>query len=323
MAHDVTDRNSTRALKVAANRASESQIDLMWYGRHGQQDNTQYALSGQEDNGAQVTSVGDRVFLTSIDHHPRWRIPQCYFPTGFVRHRDDFIALADAMAKKATNASGGTPITADMRGPLGGILHELFKNTHEWARTDENGVPLARSVRGILAQGHTWAEHEALEVTEGSQALRDYFLTPGLRTPAGRLRFLELSVFDSGPGLAKRWLSARPKGAADPNAPTLEEEYRACIECFVRWNSSTRAGQKGLGLHEVMHTLSQLGAFFRVRTGRLSLFRNFLAQPHPGSTTEADCSLLDWTTRSERLESLALVAGVLYTMLIPIRGRPR
>jgi len=29
-----------------------------------------------------------------------------------------------------------------------------------------------------------------------------------------------------------------------------------------------------------MSTLSQLGAFFRVRTGRLSLYRDFIARPY-------------------------------------------
>jgi hypothetical protein len=324
MARDVTDRNGTRALKVAANRTSESQIDLMWQGRRGQQeDAAQGSLWGPEEAvGTEVTSVGDRVFLASIDHHPRWRIPQCYFPTGEVRHRDDFVALADAMAKKATGASGGSPVTADVRGPLGGILHELFKNTHEWARTDGNGVPLLRSVRGLLAQGHNWAEQEALEVASGSPALADYLSSPGVRTPGGRWRFLELSVFDSGPGLARRWLSGHLEGAANPATPTPEEEYRACVECFVRWNSSTLAGHKGLGLHEVMRTLSRLNAFFRVRTGRLSLYRDFVAWPYAGSTGE-DCSLTDWTTRSAVLTPLAAAEGVLYTMLIPIQGRPR
>ena len=324
MAHNVTDRTGTRALKVVANKASELEIDMMWFGRRGRQkEQAQLTFWGPEEmGGAEVTSVGDRVFLASIDHHPRWQIPQCYFPTGEVRTRDDFVALADAMAKKATSGRGGSPVTPDVRGSLGAILHELFKNTHEWARTDEAGVPLLRSVRGILAQGHTWADQEATEAAEGSQALREYLLAPGLRTAAGRFRFLELSVFDSGPGLARRWLAESSKGEAGSSNPTLEDEYRACMECFVRWNTSTRAGHKGLGLHEVMQTLSSLGAFFRVRTGRLSLFRDFLRRPHIDSATESRCPLLDWTSRSERLTALVRAEGVLYTMLIPIGGRP-
>jgi hypothetical protein len=236
--------------------------------------------------------------------------------------RDDFVVLADAMAKKATSGRGGSRVTADVRGPLGAILHELFKNTHEWARTDETEVPLLRSVRGILAQGHSWTEQEAIEAAEGSQALHNYLLAPGLPSPEGRLRFLELSVFDSGPGLARRWLAEFPKGAADPGSPTPEEEYRACMECFVRWNTSTRAGHKGLGLHEVMQTLSRLGAFFRVRTGHLSLYRDFLALPQAESGSRADCFLGDWKSGGGSLNALAGVAGVLCTMLIPIRGRP-
>ena len=323
MARDVTDRAGGRALKVRANRASDAEIDRMWFGRR-QKESQQPLLWGDTDavESPDVTSVGDRVFLASIDHHPRWRIPPCYFPTGAVRHRDDFVALADSMAKKATSGHGGSPVTSDVRGPLGAILHELFKNTHEWARTDENGVPLLRSVRGLLAQGHSWAEQEALEVADESPALATYLSAPGVRRPEKRWRFLELSLFDSGPGLARRWLAEFPKGAAVPGSPTPQEEYRACMECFVRWNSSTRAGHKGLGLHEVMQILSRLGAFFRVRSGRLSLFRDFVALPHTGPASEGACSLLDWTSRSDLLTPLARAEGVLYTMLIPVGRLP-
>ncbi len=323
MARDVTDQACLRALKVSANRASEPEIDLMWFGRQQQASRQPSLWEGTDKpEGPDIASVGDRVFLASIDHHPRWRIPPCYFHSGEVRHRDDFVALAEAMARKATSGRGGSPVTADVRGPLGAVLHELFKNTHEWARTDEHGVPLLRSVRGLLAQGHSWAEQEALEVAGESPALAAYLSAPGVRTPDGRWRFLELSIFDSGAGLARRWLSGHPEGATDPAAPTPEEEYRACAECFVRWNSSTRAGHKGLGLHEVMRTLSHLNAFFRVRSGRLSLYRDFAARPYAGSAGE-DCSLTDWTTRSAAPTPLAFAEGVLYTMLIPIRGRPQ
>jgi hypothetical protein len=322
MARDVTDRAGERALKVLANRVSDAEIDLMWFGRRRLAVRQPSLWAGTDDiNGPEVSSVGDRVFLAAIDHHPRWRIPPCYFPTGDVRHRDDFIALADLVAKKATSGRGGSPITSDLRGPLGAILHELFKNTHEWARTDEHGVPLLRSVRGLLAQGHSWAQPEALEVATGSPALTSYLSAPSIRMPEGRWRFLELSVFDSGPGLARRWLAGHPGRAADLANPTLEEEYRACVECFLRWNSSTGAGHKGVGLHEVMRTLSRLGAFFRVRTGRLSLYRDFVASPYVG-TVDEDCSLNDWTTGTDDMTALAATEGVLYTMLIPIRGHP-
>ena len=94
--------------------------------------------------------------------------------------------LAEAMARYATSAKGGTPITPDVRKPLGAILHELFKNTHEWARTDVQGATLLRSVRGLLAQGHSWAEEEVMEAAKGSAALAEYLAHSGLRSKEGR-----------------------------------------------------------------------------------------------------------------------------------------
>ena len=65
----------------------------MWFGRR--QPNRQPSLWDYANSGEapEIAAVGDRVFLASIDHHPRWRIPHFYFPSGEVRHRDDFVAL--------------------------------------------------------------------------------------------------------------------------------------------------------------------------------------------------------------------------------------
>ena len=222
---------------MEANRASEAVIDLMWRGRRDPRSIDQPSLGGTKTRtGGKPPAClpwATRVFLASIDHHPRWRIPQCYFPTGEVRYRDDFTVLAEAMAKYATSATGGTPITADVRKPLGAILHELFKNTHEWARTDVHGAPLLRSVRGLLAQGHTWAEEEAKEVAEGSEALAKYLAHPAVPSKIGRWRFLELSIFDSGIGLARRWLASKRGGEIKLTDVQLDEEYAAVHGMFL------------------------------------------------------------------------------------------
>jgi len=325
MARDLTDRGRSRSLKVEANRASEAIIDLMWRGRRDPRNVDQPSLWGDADDdrweAPSLSAVGNRVFLASIDHHPRWRIPQCYFPTGEVRYRDDFTSLAEAMARYATIATGGTPITADVRRTLGAILHELFKNTHEWARTDIHGAPLLRSVRGLLAQGHSWAEEEAKEAAKGSSALADYLAQPDVQSKDGRWRFLELSIFDSGIGLARRWLASKRGGEIKLADIQLDEEYATVQECFLRWNSSTRDGHKGLGLHEVMETLSGLGAFFRVRTGRLSMYRDFLASPYTDPGTAGSSLLADWSAHWDSLTAFAPVEGTLYTMLIPVTIR--
>jgi hypothetical protein len=325
MARDVTDRRCARALKVLANQASEPVIDMMWRGRRDPRSAGQRSLWGEGDDDAweapHVSAVGDRVFLASIDHHPRWRIPQCYFPTGEVRYRDDFVALADAMSKYAAVNTGGSPVTADVRKPLGTILHELFKNTHEWARTNAYGAALPRSVRGLLAQGHSWAEGEVREVAQGSEALAEYLGYRPFHSEEGRWRFLELSIFDSGIGLARRWLSGNAGREIDLGQVSLDDEYRACTDCFLRWNSSTGQGHKGLGLHEVMQTLSGLRAFFRVRTGRLSLYRNFVERPYPEPAPAGARLFADWSAHWGALTACALAEGTLYTMLIPITPR--
>jgi hypothetical protein len=70
-----------------------------------------------------------------------------------------------------------------------------------------------------------------------------------------------------------------------------------------------------------MQTLSDLRGFFRVRTGRLSLYRDFVARPYEGADTEAASGLIDWSGRAGGLNGMPSVEGVLYTMLIPISDR--
>jgi hypothetical protein len=296
----------------------------MWQGDRTTRELRQPSLFGEDERNEWdqpgVPGLGVSVFLASVDHYSKWRIPQCYFPSGEVRHRDDFVSLGESMMRRAA-WRGETPIPPELYRPLGSILHELFKNTHEWARTDEEGVPHLRSVRGLLAQGHTWGEQEIADVVEGSPALAAYLRNPDFRTNEGRFRCLELSIFDSGIGLARRWLSRESTSRNGVVRPTLDEEYQACMECFLRWKTSSGALHKGLGLHEVMETLSKLQGFFRVRTGRLSLYRDFVARPYGDSAPATSHILTDWSSQSESPTAMASVQGTLYTMLLPIRNR--
>jgi len=171
----------------------------MWCGRLREHESAPAVAVGDADDGDDpgVTAVGDRVFLASVDHHPRWRIPTAISRPGRSATATTSSPSPRRWRCKATSGRGGSPVSADVRGPLGAVLHELFKNTHEWARTDETGVPLLRSVRGLLAQGHSGRRGSGGSA-EGSPALGAYLASPGLPSPEGRLRFLELSVSTAG-----------------------------------------------------------------------------------------------------------------------------
>lgn len=314
MSADVADRTGNDLTRLA-NACCDEQLERIWRGP--QLDSRQRTLWGSEDEvqwqTPQVTGSGGKVFLISVDHHPRWRIPQCYFPDGRLRGRDDFVALATALVNRATRMYSDSPVLPELKRPLGAILHELFKNTHEWARTDFDDSDLARSVRGILVQRHDWTREQVNRIAQGSPGLERFVCHSNFQGNDGRLRFMELSVIDSGVGLAAR----RLRQAWSPQLP-CDDELRACLECLQKHCSSSRLAHKGLGLHEVMSTLSSLNAFMRIRTGKLSLYRDFVDQPYRANESMENSPLFDWNTGTHQLTPLARAEGVLYTMLIPI-----
>jgi hypothetical protein len=171
----------------------------------------------------------------------------------------------------------------------------------------------------MIVDAHTWDEEQTALASEGSRALRRYLLASNAPGQTRR-RHLEISVFDSGVGLARHWLARKRGKPVLLETLSPQDEYEACWECFQRWQTSSTLTNKGLGLHEVMTTLSQLRGFLRVRTGRLSFFRDFVARPYTRNEMLTERVFLDWTTNSPSFECLSPVEGVLYTILIPIGG---
>ena len=106
-------------------------------------------------------ALGEKVFLLCVNHSTKWAIPWLYSQSesGQVRIRDrvDFVTLARELIQRTSRATSEVPIPPPLLPRFGAILHELFKNTHEWARTDQDGTPWRRSVRGIAVERHSWS----------------------------------------------------------------------------------------------------------------------------------------------------------------------
>ena len=106
----------------------------------------------------------------------------------------------------------------------------------------------------------------------------------------------------------------------------VRDEYAACLRCLKKWKSTSGQSHRGIGLARVMRNLTALRGFWRIRTGRLSLCRNFLQDPYEHkqlptrpSLFDDDPGLVDWYTGSpDRLTHLSRAEGVLLTMLVPL-----
>jgi hypothetical protein len=70
-----------------------------------------------------------------------------------------------------------------------------------------------------------------------------------------------------------------------------------------------------------MDRLTKLNGLMRIRSGRLSVYRDFVASPH---TDHDACRFFDWSSRDsaeENLTDLSAVTGVAISILIPLEAK--
>ncbi|HEY5942710.1 MAG TPA: hypothetical protein VIT89_07615 [Solirubrobacterales bacterium] len=272
---------------------------------------------------------GDKAFAMCLDDSPI-PFPKVLYrdpPTRPQRGRGaellglgGFQNLAGGIQDKFNEGIGGGASFAGS-GSLSTAIFELFKNTDEWARSDQHDLPYPRSssVRGIRVERRN--VDAEMEEAEDQPALRDFFAHESLRSPDGRRRLVELTVFDSGPGVPSRRLLARhPEGAkAD-----VGEEFLALRDCLRKHVTTSKKDPRGTGLHRVLQDLTDLNAFLWLRSGRLSLYRDFLAMPYrPEDGSRDEPFLLDWRAGLGGITELAPAAGSFFTALLPIAHDPR
>ena len=131
--------------------------------------------------------------------------------------------------------------------------------------------------------------------------------------------FLELSILDSGPGMAARWLG-RPVDDIDP-----QQQLEAVLQCFGKGRTSTTSLGRGFGLWKVLTSLKELHGFISVRTNSIHAFKQFGytsgigLEELPGGQRVQKEQLYDWkrglsTTPSEYPH----VRGTVISFLLPM-----
>ncbi len=123
------------------------------------------------------------------------------------------------------------------------------------------------------------------------------------------MRLVELSVFDTGPGLGLRWLSGA-KGYTCYADFDEDEELEAIQTCFEK-HSTTKASQfSGLGLTMALMAMKRLNAFMTLRTGRVGLYQDFSVEK-----TEAFKPRRRFAPR----QRLSEIAGTAYTIWFRVK----
>jgi hypothetical protein len=196
------------------------------------------------------------------------------------------------------------------------IIWELVSNTHFHATKDYlNKTELSPSTRGVYFKIHRSSKKNFLQENKDYIGLNAYYQNT---LSAEKDNFvLEISVFDSGPGLAKRFL-----GSKWTDSLSLTDEVAIIKSCLVKGVTSTvgvSGMARGFGLNNVLNTLSKKNGFIKIRSGRASLYRDLLKSPHLDVVDATQIELCDWLTGSNaNFTDMGAVCGTLITMSYPL-----
>lgn len=228
-----------------------------------------------------------------------------------VKSKSDMQKLMQTLADKI-NQYDKNLIPTSLINALGIFTNELFENTQEHAISDFEGTPYSSHVEGLIISwkqidenqnhySHDFDSHPDLK-NFWNRELK----ISGNTTIKTSLRCLQLSFFDSGPGLASR------RSGKKISSLSLEEERDFLIECLQTRTTTKDQSGAGLGLPNVLAELNNVGGLIRIRSGRHSIFNTF---PQDLNLTNA-FDFKDWGE-----SNLGAVEGALVTLLIPLRKK--
>ncbi|WP_175832276.1 hypothetical protein [Burkholderia cenocepacia] len=205
-----------------------------------------------------------------------WRVR----PEGDIR-----VVIQDVLAHLADDWTA--KYLREVSEPLAHLVRELVENSDWWARANHHGVEYDKGVRAVTLRLRQIDDDNAHMFAAGNTHVHSYLLQsltthPRVKKdeppsthkgPLRKLGFVEVTMVDSGPGLARRWLASRPeeKRSVDNLAdiPLVEEE-NALIDCFKKWRTSSGNSLRGIGLFSIATLLMKRNGFLRIRTGRLA-----------------------------------------------------
>jgi len=200
------------------------------------------------------------------------------------------------------------------------IIHELFNNTHEHARTDEKGFNLYPNIRAVYLKFHKRRIDSHIGNYYNKQpGLLEYFDSAFHLNKQNEVYLLEISVLDSGPGLVKRY-----KKTSSLEGISIEEEVEIIKECLHKRNTSAVGADKeikGLGLDRVLQTIDGKG-FIRIKSGRVDVFRNMKRHRYKAHKTPSDIILYDWLENTpESFKMHPEATGTLISIIYPLDYR--
>lgn len=269
-------------------------------------------------------ALSDWMILMCLDSRPKDFPHQLYRDAvaGEVVGWEDYDFVVKGLMKSVTDGSQ----LQSLSDAVSTIFYELFKNTHDHARVGIDGRIIGDSIRSIYSRFYSVDKLNHLVLRNNSLNDKvspvEWYIQEILNNKSSKISgFLELSVFDMGPGLASKWLS---KSELDCGA---KEQYKAVISCLTKGNSSTQNSGRGFGLWNVLQALKKQKGFIRIRTNNVHAYRQYALLSDRGMGEHADGSqiikevLYDWKKVHVTSPSdYPSVEGTIISVLLPLGG---
>ncbi|MFW1766559.1 hypothetical protein ACG9X2_14035 [Acinetobacter bereziniae] len=261
-----------------------------------------------------ILEQNHRVQMFAVDHSiKKYAFPSCfYFPEGSntLASSDFYATLLNRVIHRFHPK---TEISIEEINSLALAIHELIENTEQHGKSEFNTGKVKRSVRALIIDYKRINRSDEIETISGfNTPMTDYL--NNIKSNKGTLHFLEISIFDSGEGIFKTL-----KANSDYKFE-IRDEVKVVEEAFAKGKTSKSEFQGyGRGLHNVRTILDKRSGFLSLRTGHISLFRDFKIN----RLTEAEnipLELYDEITKSrDEYKKLAHAEGLAISILVPLR----
>lgn len=271
---------------------------------------------------SQRTQKGNALFLTCFDHFAgsKGLLDSFYLDkTKFYDQKEFFFSpFNDRLSNfsKSFNKSVAIDNLKSTFYDITQIIYELMLNTHEWARSDEHFKELSPNIRGVYVKLHKGKIDNLRKKYSNAKALETYLKHDFSEDSQGLTTFFEISVFDSGPGFVKR------NNQGYKNI-TIKDEVDIVKNCLTLHQTSASGYQqmvKGAGLDRISRILSSKGGFFKIRTARASVYRDYVLNPYKEVSNYDEISLSDWNNSSDNhFTEYSEVAGATINILYPFK----
>jgi len=221
---------------------------------------------------------------------------------------------------KQINKREFNDLDSDLIDAFGLFGCELFKNTQEHACFDENGAPYISHVEGMIASWSDLTSDMYEHDFSGHPKLVQYWknnIATSNENSQESLRCMQVSFFDTGPGLV---------GRAFGKNSNISSERNALLQCIAKNFTTKKESGAGNGYPTILTQLSKVGGLIRIRSGNQCLFNCFDKSQHGSwETTQEPAEknavkeqyLMDFNSWDE--SNLSQATGTVVSIIVPLR----